>query len=338
MEIHPFHPTNEAFLNPYVAEAGQNPTDFISLGSDLRNGRALHRRLPPPGGLIHLQVDDELDLLLVFSDAEWPLICAAAPITLPPGVPPAALQQSPEMPALTTPLVSFWNTSEYARRQFTDHPVVARHLKVGNNDEVWDRYILKLDDQIWAELFLGYNLGDRSDRCEDPCPDERDVGRPFIGSWSGMYLDALQLLGWFVRHGQRPPETLIADLLEFAVLKARQLAPVTTPIHGQPPVAGPSQADPMSPPSTEETQPTANAEVPDGPFGGESPDIELTVAQVARWVRLKPKSMSGYSKDWGQPAVPHRGRRPARYLLSAIISILKRQFLHIKDWTDIGRK
>jgi hypothetical protein len=94
----------------------------------------------------------------------------------------------------------------------------------------------------------------------------------------------------------------------------------------------------MPPPSTEETLPTANAEIPDEPVGGESPDIELTVAQVARWVHLKPKSMSGYSKDWGQPAVPHRGRLPARYLLSAIISILKRQFLHIKDWTDIGRK
>ena len=341
MQILPFDPTNEAFLNWYVADAGQNPSDFILLGSDLRNGRALQRRLPPPSGLIHFPIDDGLDLLLVFSDTEWPLICAAASIAPPLGAVPVELQQSREECCLTTPKVSFTHGTERSFRRFVNHPVLAHDTIVGNAsypDTVWHHYILTLGNLFWAEVIVIYKLGDDPYAIDDPYSDDQNWELPFVGKWVGGYLDAPQLLDWFVTHAQQPPQTLIADLLEFAVLKVRQLAPITTPIHGQPPVAGPSQADPMPPPSTEETQPTANAEVPDGPFGGESPDIELTVEQVARWVHLKPKSMSGYSKDWGQPAVPHSGRRPARYLLSEILSILKRQFPHVKDFTDIGKK
>jgi hypothetical protein len=271
MQILSFDSTNEAFLNWYVAEAGQNPSDFIALGPNSPNGRALHRRLPPPGGLLHFPIDDGLDLLLVFSDAEWPLICAAASIAPPPGAVPVELQQSLEMPALTTPFVSFRNTTGCTLRQFDDHPVMAHFKQVGNNpdypDAVSEYYILKIDDQIWAELFLGYNLGDPPDQCDDPCPDERDVGRPFIGSWSGTYLDADRLLRWFVQHGQRPPETLITDLLEFAVLKVRQLPPITAPLNGAPTMADPNRAAPLPPSQVEETPPTADEEILNGPFG-----------------------------------------------------------------------
>jgi hypothetical protein len=341
MQILPFDPTNEAFLNWYVADAGQNPSDFILLGSDLRNGRALHRRLPPLGGLIHFHIDDDLDLLLVFSDDEWPLICAAASITLPPGVPPAVLQQSQEESCLTTPKVSFTHGTERWFRRFDNHPVLARDKIVGNKiypDTVWDHYILTLGNPIWAEVILIYEVGDDPDAIDDPYSDEQNWGLPFVGKWVGHYLDAPQLLDWFVTHRQQPPQTLISALFEFAVLKVRQLPPITTPIHGQPPVADPTQVDPMPPRHVEETPPAANEDISDGYLGGGSPDIELTVAQVAQWVRLEPNSMTAYRKEWGQPAVPHRGRRPARYLLSAILSTLKRQFPELKDWTDIGKK
>jgi hypothetical protein len=70
-----------------------------------------------------------------------------------------------------------------------------------------------------------------------------------------------------------------------------------------------------------------------GPSGGGKTDIQVTVEQVARVVHLEPNSMSPYTNAWGEPEVPHSGRRAARYRLSAIRPILERQFPAVKDWS-----
>jgi hypothetical protein len=73
-----------------------------------------------------------------------------------------------------------------------------------------------------------------------------------------------------------------------------------------------------------------------GPSGGVKTDVHVTVEQVARVVHLEPKSMSPYTKEWGQPVVPHKGSRPAQYSFSSIRPILETQFPETKDWSSIA--
>lgn len=67
------------------------------------------------------------------------------------------------------------------------------------------------------------------------------------------------------------------------------------------------------------------------------PKLLVTRKQIAKAVHLEEKSMTPYSKAWGDPEVPHGGKRPAKWDLNRILPILRKQFESVKegDWNEL---
>lgn len=319
MQSRPLHPTDEASLDSILASAGRNRSDFIDLNPELGHGRLLHRRLPPPGGMAHFHVSDDLDILLEFTDAEWPRICAAVGGDPPDGVEPVGSYQQPLITELTTPLVSFQDTG--LRRRFENHPVVACHCIDGNArypDWVWVHYILRINQLTWAEVLLCHDRNDNPNEIDEAYADDGDFGRPYVGKWSGWYLEAPGVLKWYVDHQQTPPADLLVDLLDHALsFASRPSRQGAVPGHGPEP--------------EERSGVKANdwgAKLSET-VGNASPHkVLITLTKLAKVTGKDRKWFENRTKKWPEPVVKsHRGkgRSPSEWSVDDILPIIEEE-------------